>query len=62
MLLRVKPSAVMPEYHKGAEEAVALFVREVLRENPKLAKRILERSGIASMLAELNSEGGGNIS
>ena len=62
MMLRVKPSTEMPEYHKGAEEAVALFVREVMREDPKLAKRILERSGIASMLAGLNSESGGNIS
>lgn len=58
MLLRVKPSAELPEYHRGAEEAVALFVREVLREDPELAKRILQRSGIASMLAELNAEGG----
>lgn len=55
MLLRVKPSAELPEYHKGAEEAVALFVREVLRQDPELAKRILERSGIATLLAELAS-------
>ncbi len=56
MSLRVKASAEIPESHKGAEEAVALFVREVLRENPELAKRILERSGIASMLAELKDD------
>jgi integrase/recombinase XerD len=59
MLLRVKSPAELPEYHKGAEEVVALFVREVLKRDPELAKRILEESGIASMLAEL---GGGNIS
>ncbi len=53
MLLRIKPSAGLPEYHKGAEEAVALFVREVLRQDPELAKRILERSGIASMLSKM---------
>lgn len=58
MLLRVKPSAEMPEYHKGAEEAVALFVHEVLREDPELAKRILKRSGIASILEEFSLEGG----
>jgi len=67
MLLRVKPSTGVPgyhrvpEHHRGAEEAVTLFVREVLREDPELAKRILERSGIASMLAEL-VKGGGSIS
>ena len=58
MLLRVKPSAEMLEYHKGAEEAVALFVNEVLREDPELAKRILKRSGISSTLAELKESGG----
>lgn len=54
--LRVRPSEEKLEYHKGAEEAVATFIREVLRENPELAKRILEHSGIASMLAKMSAE------
>lgn len=53
MLLRVKPSVEKSEYHKGADEAVAMFIREVLQQDPELAKRILERSGIASMLSKV---------
>ena len=36
---------------------MALFVREVIRRDPELAKHILEESGVASMLAELSGEG-----
>ncbi|MQY67931.1 MAG: hypothetical protein GH150_00905 [Hadesarchaea archaeon] len=41
--------------NEGAVEAVALFIREVLRQDPELAKRILEQSGMATLLAELAS-------
>jgi integrase len=53
MSLRVQPSAQAPEYHRGAEELVAAFIREVLREDPELAKRVLDKSVMSSMLAEL---------
>jgi integrase len=56
MTLRVKPSAEKPEHHEGAEEAVALFIREVLRQDPELAKRILEKSGMVSILAKMGTE------
>jgi integrase len=62
MLLRIKPSVEVPEYHRGAEEIVTLFIREVLRQDPDLAERILKQSGIASVLAELSTRGGGSIS
>lgn len=54
MSLRVKPSAEKPEHHEGAEEAVALFIQEVLRQDPELAKRILEQSGMKSVFEEMS--------
>ena len=61
MLLRVKTFGRDARIPQGCRRSCSLVRLQVLREDPELGKRILKRSGITSMPAELNS-GGGNIS